>query len=62
MKKLKPLAIKKVTLRDLDGTALDALAGGNKVGPFSVVGQSGCLACQTPACGDASVACRGKRN
>jgi hypothetical protein len=50
LKTLKKLAIKKVTLRDLDEPALDAVAGGNLVGPHSVVGQSGCLACQTPAC------------
>jgi hypothetical protein len=63
MKKIKKLEIKKVTLLDLDGPALEAVAGGNLVGPHSVVGQSGCLACQTPACATgtcASCVCPGK--
>lgn len=52
MKKSNKLAIKKITLRDLDDPTLSALAGGNQVGPHSVVGRSDCVACQTPACGD----------
>lgn len=45
MKKLKKLAVKKVTLRDLDDPALDAVSAGNVVGPHSVVGRSDCVAC-----------------
>ena len=50
MKKPKKLALKKVTLRDLDVPVLEAIAAGNVVGPHSVVGRSDC-----PACGGANI-------